>query len=297
MKKLKTNKIDYESIDFPEKLKHVKPRIKNLYYIGSLPDPKKKTVAIVGARSASDYGLTLGKNISKILSENDVQVISGMAMGIDTSGHMGAVEVSKPTFAVLGSGVDICYPTYNYHLYEKIIEDGGGIISEYENGTPPLSVNFPARNRIISGFADAVLVVEAREKSGSLITADFALEQGKSIFAAPGRIGDSLSKGTNNLIKQGAYILTSADDILSFLGLVCDGILPKKTINIDNLDYYEKVVYKSLNETAKHIDKIIEETKLPVTKCLNILMSLELEGLIESTVPNYYKRIDLKLVV
>jgi DNA processing protein len=276
--------------DYPERLEKIKGAPEKLYLRGKLPDPSKKTVAIVGARNASDYGLTLAKTIARILSLNDVQVISGLAMGIDTAGHIGVIEVEKPTFAVLGCGVDICFPSHNSNVYERILEYGGGVIAEVDIGTPPLPYNFPLRNRIISGLSDVVIVVEARDKSGSLITADYALEQGKTIFACPGRVGDSLSRGTNNLIKQGAYILTSADDVLEHLGLIVDGLIPKVEKNIATLDYYERQIYDALQEETLHIDQIVEKVKLPVTKCLNIIMSLELNGFVESTINNYYRR-------
>ena len=276
--------------DYPERLEKIKGAPEKLYVRGALPDPKKKSVAIVGARNCTDYGSTLSKTIARILSLNDVQVISGLAMGIDTQGHIGAIEVEKPTFAVLGCGVDICFPSHNSNVYERILEYGGGVIAEVEIGTPPLPYNFPLRNRIISGLADVVIVVEARDKSGSLITADYALEQGKTIFACPGRVGDSLSRGTNNLIKQGAYILTSADDVLEHLGLIVDGLLPKAEKDVSQLDYFERIIYDTLNNETLHIDQIVEKVKLPVTKCLNIIMSLELNGFVESTINNYYRR-------
>lgn len=278
--------------EYPDKLRKLKVKPEKLYVRGKLPDPNKKTVAIVGARNASDYGLTLAKTIARILTLNDVQVVSGLAMGIDTAGHMGAIELEKPTFAVLGCGVDICFPSHNSNVYERILDYGGGIISELEIGTPPLPHNFPLRNRIISGLADVVIVVEARDKSGSLITADYALDQGKTIFACPGRVGDSLSRGTNNLIKQGAYILTSADDVLEHLGLIVDGLIPKKEKDVSTLDYFERVIYDALQNETLHIDQIVEKVKLPVTKCLNIIMSLELNGFVETTINNYYRRVE-----
>ena len=279
-------------IDYPEKLLYIKNPPEKLYVRGKLPDPNKKTVSIVGARNASDYGHTLAKTLSRILSLNDVQVVSGLAMGIDTSGHIGALEVEKPTFAVLGCGVDICFPSHNSNVYGRILDYGGGIIAEVEVGTPPLPYNFPLRNRIISGLSDVVIVVEARDKSGSLITADFALEQGKTIFACPGRVGDSLSRGTNNLIKQGAYILTSADDVLDHLGLIVDGLIPKKEKDLSTLDYFEKKIYEAISDDTLHIDQIVEKSKLPISKCLNVLMSLELNGFIETTINNYYRRVE-----
>lgn len=278
--------------DYPEKLMRIKEAPEKLYVRGKLPDPKKKTVAIVGARNCTDYGSTLAKTIARILSMNDVQVVSGLAMGIDTQGHIGAIEVEKPTFAVLGCGVDICFPTHNSNVYERILDYGGGIMAEVDIGTPPLPYNFPLRNRIISGLSDVVIVVEARDKSGSLITADFALEQGKTIFACPGRVGDSLSRGTNNLIKQGAYILTSADDVLEHLGLIVDGLIPKVEKDISKLDYFERLIYDILKDGTLHIDQVVERAKLPINKCLNTLMSLELNGFVETTVNNYYRRVD-----
>lgn len=282
--------VDLKSDEYPERLRKLKGKPEKLYVRGKLPDPNKKTVAIVGARNASDYGLTLAKTIARIMTLNDVQVISGLAMGIDTAGHIGSIEVEKPTFAVLGCGVDICFPAHNSNVYERILDYGGGIISELDIGTPPLPYNFPLRNRIISGLSDVVIVVEAREKSGSLITADYALEQGKTIFACPGRVGDSLSRGTNNLIKQGAYILTSADDVLEHLGLIVDGLIPKVEKDVSTLDYFEKLIYDALQDDTLHIDQIVEKSKLPITKCLNTIMSLELNGFVETTINNYYKR-------
>ena len=278
--------------DYPEKLMKIKDAPEKLYVRGNLPNPCKKTVAIVGARNCTEYGSTLAKTIARILSLNDVQIISGLAMGIDTSGHIGAIEANAATFSVLGCGVDICFPSHNSNVYERILELGGGILAEVEVGTPPLPYNFPLRNRIISGLSDIVIVVEARDKSGSLITADFALEQGKTIFACPGRVGDSLSRGTNNLIKQGAYILTSADDVLEHLGLIVDGLIPKVEKDLSKLDYFERTIYGSLMDETLHIDQIVEKTKIPINRCLNTLMSLELNGFVETTINNYYRRVE-----
>lgn len=291
---VKNNRINIYNIDnenYPEKLKLIKNPPQKLYVIGKLPDSNKKTVAIVGARSCSDYGMTMAKIISKTLSQNDIQVISGLALGIDTSAHLGALEAETPTFAVLGCGVNICYPSFNYNIYQRIIETNGGIISELEENKEPLPFNFPLRNRIISGLSDIVIIVEASKKSGALITADYAIEQGKDVFCVPGRLGDKLSQGTNKYIKEGAYIITEINDILDRLGVIKDKKLPKDTFDENKLDYFEKIVFNSLSYEAKHIDEIINDTKLPFEKLTNVLMSLQLIGLCQSSSVNYYKKI------
>lgn len=291
---VKNSKINIYSIDnenYPEKLRLIKNPPQKLYVLGKLPDSNKKTVAIVGARSCSDYGMTMAKIISKTLSQNDIQVISGLALGIDTSAHLGALEAETPTFAVLGCGVNICYPSFNYNIYQKIIETNGGIISELEENKEPLPFNFPLRNRIISGLSDIVIIVEASKKSGALITADYAIEQGKDVFCVPGRLGDKLSQGTNKYIKEGAYIITEINDILDRLGVIKDKKLPKDTFDENKLDYFEKIVFNSLSYEAKHIDEIINDTKLPFEKLTNVLMSLQLIGLCQSSSVNYYKKI------
>ena len=187
-----------------------------LYYIGSLPDDNVPSVAVVGARSCSSYGRKTAFALGKFLAENGVQVVSGMAMGIDSSAQEGALAAGGKTFAVLGCGVDICYPRTSYAVYDALAVRGG-IIAEVAPGTKPLAYNFPRRNRIISALSDIVIVVEAREKSGSLITVDCALEQGRTVYAVPGRIGDRLSDGCNYLIAQGAGILWSFEAVMDEL--------------------------------------------------------------------------------
>lgn len=187
-----------------------------LYYIGSLPDDNIPSVAVVGARSCSSYGRKTAFALGKFLAEHGVQVISGMAMGIDSSAQEGALAAGGKTFAVLGCGVDICYPRTSYAVYDALAVRGG-IIAEVEPGTKPLAFNFPRRNRIISALSDIVIVVEAREKSGSLITVDCALEQGRTVYAVPGRLGDRLSDGCNYLIAQGAGILWSFEAVMEEL--------------------------------------------------------------------------------
>ena len=193
---------------FPQRLTAIPDAPYSLYVKGTIPQEwNNKTVAIVGARRCSAYGRSVAEKIAGRLAASGAWVISGMASGVDGSGHTGALRKNGYTCAVLGCGADICYPKSNSRIYQEILEKNGAIISEYPPGTNPSAPLFPARNRIIAGLADVVVIVEAKIKSGSLITADYALEQGKDIYAVPGRMYDALSEGCNNLIRQGAGII------------------------------------------------------------------------------------------
>ncbi len=198
---------------FPGRFEGISGSPEGLYVIGELPRDDQPTVGIVGARMCSRYGHETAYEFGRVLAGKGVQIISGLALGIDCYAQEGALAGGGKTFAVLGCGADICYPKSNREVYEKI-KTSGGILSEEKPGTPPLAYNFPKRNRIISALSDIVLVVEAKEKSGSLITVDFALEQGKTVYAVPGRVCDLLSYGCNSLIAQGAGIACSPDSIL-----------------------------------------------------------------------------------
>lgn len=202
--------------EFPERLRNIPDPPFALYYRGRLPQEERTSVGIVGARMASPYGREQARRFAVELAEGGIQIISGMAYGVDGIAGRGALEVSDASFAVLGCGVDICYPKENRSLYEALCERGG-VISEYRPGTEPEARLFPPRNRIISALSDALLVVEARERSGTLITVDCALEQGKDVFAVPGRICDARSTGCNELIRQGAGIAVSPKALLEEL--------------------------------------------------------------------------------
>ncbi len=202
--------------EFPRRLRNIPDPPFALYYRGRLPQEEGTSVGIVGARMASPYGREQARRFAVELAQGGIQIISGMAHGVDGIAGRGALEVSDASFAVLGCGVDICYPKENRDLYEALCERGG-VISEYRPGTEPEARLFPPRNRIISALSDALLVVEARERSGTLITVDCALEQGKDVFAVPGRICDARSTGCNELIRQGAGIAVSPKALLEEL--------------------------------------------------------------------------------
>ena len=188
---------------YPERMRPYPDMPAGIYTKGRLPFEGVPSAAIVGARACSVYGRVQARRYARELAAAGVQIISGLATGVDAAAHEGALEGGGVTFAVLGCGVDICYPKENYPLMRRMLEHGGGILSEFEPGEEPAAWHFPQRNRIISALADLVLVVEARKRSGSLITADYALEQGKSVYALPGRVNDPLSEGCNRLIAQG----------------------------------------------------------------------------------------------
>lgn len=202
--------------DYPERLRNIPDAPAGLYARGRLPVKKDVTVAVVGARDCSDYGRYVAEKLGAFLGRNGVTVVSGMARGIDGVSQWAALESGGTSIGVLGCGVDICYPAGNGALFHRLLEQGT-IFSEYPPGTPPRAMNFPARNRIVSGLSDAVVVVEARSRSGTLITVDMALEQGKEVFVVPGRVTDRLSDGCNKLIKQGAEILLSPEELLEEL--------------------------------------------------------------------------------
>lgn len=220
LKYMNENNIDIITIkdkSYPDKLKVIYDPPVVLYLKGNKNILNQKSMAIIGCRSCTKYGENISKKLAYNLSLNNINIISGLARGIDSFAHRGALDGKGKTIAVVGCGLDRVYPKENLGLFNDIVKNNGAIVSEYIVGTKPLAKNFPRRNRIISGLANGVIVVEAREKSGTLITVDFALEQGKNIYAVPGNIDNPNSYGTNDLINQGAKIITSMQDILEDL--------------------------------------------------------------------------------
>ena len=213
---MEIKEIYINSDNYPERLRNIYDPPKKLYVLGNFKILKEKAIAIVGSRKATEYGKKVAFQISQELTKENINVVSGLAIGIDTYAHLGAILIQNQagTIAVLGSGIDVIYPKENIELARKIIQTGGCIVSEYPLGTKPNKINFPQRNRIISGLSDGVVVVAASEKSGSLITAEFGIEQGKEIFAVPGNIDNPLNRGTNKLIQDGAKMVLSSKDIL-----------------------------------------------------------------------------------
>jgi DNA processing protein len=272
---------------YPEKLRHIYDAPNGLYVKGNLPDNKDTLIAVVGSRNCSDYGREIAKYLTYELSKMGIHIISGLALGIDGYAHEGVLRAGGTTYGVLGCGIDICYPKENLSYYMDM-QKNGGIISEYGLGVSPKPGFFPMRNRIISGISDGILVIEAKEKSGSLITVDIGLEQGKSIYAVPGRISDELSIGCNNLIKMGAKLVSSPKDIVEDFSVNYAYSL-KENKKIDNLlETNEKIVYACLSLQGKHINEIANETNINIIELTNILINLEIKNYIKEIRNNYY---------
>lgn len=275
---------------FPEKLKMLSDCPKEIYVRGQLPDPQKKTVAIVGARMCSAYGRAVAAYFAEVLAENQIQIISGLALGVDGAAHEGTLKAGGTTYGVLAGGVDICYPRSHIDLYERVRKNGG-IISEQPPGMPSLARLFPLRNRLISALSDLVLVVEARKRSGSLITADFACEQGKELYAVPGRLEDPLSEGCNELIAQGAGIALNPQHILEVLGKRQTKGKDNKKLTENFLAHRENIVYSCLSLQPKRLEQIQKEVNLSLTETIEIVMLLQLKGLIQENGRNQYTKI------
>lgn len=199
-----------EEEGFPQKLLEIPDPPYGLFYKGKLPEQKQPSVAVIGARECSEYGRFVAEELGRYLGSQGIQVISGMARGIDGISQQAALLAGGRSYGVLGCGVDICYPAQNRRLYEELLEKGG-LFSTYAPGTKPLPQYFPPRNRIVSGLSDALIVIEARQKSGTLITVDMALEQGRDVYVVPGRLTDRLSDGCNHLLTQGAGVFLSPE--------------------------------------------------------------------------------------
>jgi DNA processing protein len=268
--------------EYPKRLKDIYDPPALLYVRGELKKEDEFAISIVGSRKTTPYGRWFTEKVSQELARHGVTIVSGMARGIDSLAHWGAISGGGRTIAVLGCGVDVIYPSENRNLFAKMI-DRGAILSEFPMGSPPEGGHFPRRNRIISGLSLGVVVVQASEKSGSLITAGYALEQGREVFAVPGNVGTESSRGTHRLIKEGAKLVESSEDILEEILPQWRGereTTPKVEIPRPDLTEEEKVLYEFLSETPLHIDVMIRESRLDPGKVSSLLLNLELKGLV-----------------
>lgn len=277
--------ITFQDDIYPENLKKIYDPPPVLYMKGSIVKSDNVAVAIVGTRAPTRYGKLVTEKIASGLTERGVIIISGMASGIDSIAHRSAIVAGGRTIAVFGCGVNMTYPAENINLKEKIKENGA-VLSEFPMNAKPERPNFPMRNRIISGLSLGTIVIEAAEKSGALITSDFALEQGKDVFAVPGNINSPKSKGTNRLIKMGAKLVENADDVIEEFPyeikmLLQAGSKQKKKTEVPGLTNDEKKIYSLLSEEEIHIDALIEESNLPSQKVSALLIQMELKDIIK----------------
>lgn len=267
---------------YPEMLKEIEDAPIVTYVKGDIQPEDRYAIAIVGSRKPTPYGISVAEDISEKLASLGFTIVSGMARGIDAISHRGALKVGKRTIAVLGSGVDVPYPPENKDLLDKIASSGY-VISEFPPGTPPDKENFPRRNRLISGLSLGVLVIEATSDSGSLITAGYALEQNREVFAVPGNVTSPNSEGTNKLIKKGAILTRNAEDIVEELSPRLKGFIKSVEKSKIEMTDEERNLCNLLSGEPKHIDIISRESKLPASKVLGILLGLELKGVVRQT--------------
>lgn len=283
-----------DSLEYPKRLRTIPDAPYGLYLKGSLPPEDCKAVAVIGARNCSRYGREMARFFGRELSKCRIPIISGLARGIDGMAHRGALEASGYTLGILGGGIDQVYPKENYELFIKM-QQSGGILSESNMGIVPVAGLFPQRNRLIAGMCDGILVVEAMEKSGTFITVDQGLDQGKEVFALPGRVMDPQSAGCNNLIKLGAHIVTEVEDILEILHMGEKSAPklndPNRLQNITekmSLAPLEKMVYSCLRIESKYLDDIIDEINIAPQEVCMALNRLVMCGAAAETARNYY---------
>lgn len=300
---IKTITIDDK--EYPKNLKNIHRPPKVLYVNGSILTQDDVAVAIVGSRRATPYGLETSERIGFELASRGVTVVSGMARGIDSAAHRGALKAHGRTIAVMGSGHGTVYPPENIELYREIAK-AGAVVTEFEYDAEPLPGHFPARNRIISGLSLGVVVVEAAKDSGALITADFAAEQGREVFAIPGKVSSQTSSGTNNLLKDGARVVTSVDDILEELKLIelkcasadrisaIDTEIARKTkaYIYNSLTDDERKIYKAISDEPLYIDDIVKKSGLAQSKAAKAMLSLQLKKLIKDMPGKNYIRVE-----
>ncbi|MDH4161310.1 MAG: DNA-processing protein DprA [Nitrospirota bacterium] len=260
-----------------------------LYIRGNIAAADDQALAIVGTRTPTPYGTTVAGRMARELARAGITIVSGMARGIDTQAHLGALAAKGRTIAVLGCGIDVAYPPENRELMERIAASGA-VVTENPFGTPPESGYFPARNRIISGLSRGTVIIEATEDSGSLITADYAVKQGRTLFAVPGNVGSPTSRGPNSLIKKGAVLVEHAGDILSRIGRPDAVPAADRSRPLPEMSEDERRTFLALGMEAKHIDQVASETGGNASRTGSMLTLLELKGLVKQLPGKYFVR-------
>lgn len=283
--------ITYWDPDYPTRLKQISDPPPVLFCRGSLDEGGATYLAVVGTRSPTAYGRVVAERLCRELAECGVTIVSGLARGVDSIAHRAALRAGGRTVAVLGSGVDVIYPAENRELARKIVRQGA-LVSELPLGAKPDAPNFPRRNRLIAGMCVGTLVVEAGEKSGALITARYALEQNREVFAVPGNVTSEKSRGTNRLIKEGAKLVETVEDVLDEIRSQLPSLLRqvKPVAAMPHLDGLERKVYECLSQEPKHIDDLASELGEEPGRVLAALLSLELKNLATQLTGKYFVR-------
>ncbi len=280
----KIKAVIFGDIDYPESLLAIPDAPIILYFQGTLKWPKP-TISVVGSRKLTSYGRGVTEQIAKALVEAGATIVSGLAYGADTIAHQAAVSAQKPTIAVLGSGLNKLYPSENQQLADSIITNGGSIISEYPPDQSPTAGNFPARNRIIAGLSQTIIVTEASLKSGSLITAKVALEYGREVYAVPGPINAGQSAGTNQLLKNGANFISSISDLLTDLHLSKSSNSTKLQLSNQEIE-----ILNLITDEPWSADQLCQHLKLPIHQINSCLIKLELAGQISNIGSQTYQK-------
>lgn len=292
LQKYKTHVLTFDDPEYPESLKTLTDGPAFLFVRGNSTALQQPAIGIVGTREPTMYGKSMAETLARELVQRGIAVVSGLARGIDTHAHAAALRAGGTTIAVLGSGVDRIYPSENLRLAMDLIQQGA-LISEYPMNTAPDAVHFPGRNRIISGLALGVVIVEAGEKSGALITADYALDQNREVFAVPGPAFAPKSKGPNRLIKQGAKLVENVDDILVEIEYrLKPETLPdvRPQLQLD-LTETESTLYRILRPEPLHVDVISQKSNMGVPEALNHLLAMELQGIVKQVAGKHFCRV------
>lgn len=272
---------------YPKRLRKIYDAPYGIFQKGQPYEEKELAIAIVGSRYPTTYGIEISKMFAKQLADQGVQIISGLARGVDGAAHRAIIDQKGQAVGVLGCGIDLIYPKENFQLFYEMYQNQT-VISEYPPGSEPLKWHFPERNRIISGLSDGVLVTEAKQRSGSLITADCALDQNKDVFAIPGMITEKASKGCHGLIKQGAKLVENVDDILTEYSEFTKFSRKFPKLSTKSLAKAEKRVYDMLSLKPRHIDEIVDASGCSYEEVIKSLFELEARGYIKQPHPNLY---------
>ncbi len=277
--------ITNKSLEYPTLLKEIAYPPQRLWLKGAKLNPTEKYLTVVGSRKPTRYGIKIVNQLVQELAASGIAIVSGLAIGIDGLAHKAALDAGGKTIAIMASGIDQIYPVTNLNLAQRILLNGGTIITEYEQGMPPLKQNFIARNRIQSGISEAVLIVECAAKSGTLITAQFALEQNRLVLAVPGAIDNPMSAGPNNLIKQGAVPVTSAADVLEALGM---NTKASKLKQYQPENHNEAELLKLIKTGTHSADELHLQTGQSTTEFSSTLTMLEIKGVIQQIAPGQW---------